>query len=62
MGTLVTMKDERLQPMQWKMGRIIEVRPGDDGIVRVATVKTDSGKYKRTIKLLCPILHDNLDL
>ena len=54
-GTLVTIKENNLRPMQWKLGRIIAVHPGEDGVIRVATVKTIQGEFKRTVKQLCPL-------
>ncbi|XP_076623177.1 uncharacterized protein LOC143342807 [Colletes latitarsis] len=47
-GTLVLLKEENLPPMRWNLGRISELHPGDDKIVRVVTVKTADGIYKRT--------------
>jgi uncharacterized protein DUF5641 len=55
-GDLVVVKDDNLPPTKWQMGRIIMVHPGDDGNVRVATVKTQTGEYKRPVVKLCPIL------
>ncbi|CAA9997222.1 unnamed protein product [Nesidiocoris tenuis] len=40
---LVIMKEPNLSPSQWKMARITKVLPGEDGIVRVAEVKTAQG-------------------
>ncbi|CAG7824546.1 unnamed protein product, partial [Allacma fusca] len=54
-GTLVLLKDERLPPTEWKLGRIIQVHPGPDGLVRVVTLKTESGELKRPIVKLCPL-------
>ncbi|XP_050507556.1 uncharacterized protein LOC126885173 [Diabrotica virgifera virgifera] len=55
LGTLVVIRQNNIPPLQWPLGRIIEVHPGSDGIVRVATVKTNSGIYKRSIVKLCPL-------
>ncbi|XP_066585447.1 uncharacterized protein [Prorops nasuta] len=50
---------ERNQPcMYWPMGRVIELHPGDDGIVRVVTVKTSRGDFKRNVKCLCPLIEN----
>ncbi|CAK9834523.1 hypothetical protein ANTRET_LOCUS11040 [Anthophora retusa] len=54
-GTLVMIKEDNLPPMHWSMGRIVATHPGEDNIVRVATVKTIRGNYKRCIKKLCPL-------
>ncbi|CAK9799131.1 hypothetical protein ANTPLA_LOCUS1906 [Anthophora plagiata] len=54
-GQLVMIKEDNLPPMQWSMGRIVAVHPGADNIVRVATVKTQTGVYKRCVKKLAPL-------
>lgn len=52
---LVLLKDDNLPPLRWKLGRVINLHPGDDGIVRVATVKTTTGIFKRGVVKLCPL-------
>ncbi|XP_055633024.1 uncharacterized protein LOC129773443 [Toxorhynchites rutilus septentrionalis] len=52
-GKLVIIKDDNLPPMRWKLGRIIEVHPGADGIVRVVTLKTANGNLKRPVEKIC---------
>ncbi|KAJ8971652.1 hypothetical protein NQ317_015341 [Molorchus minor] len=54
-GTLVLIRDNNAPPTQWKLGRLILLHPGDDGIVRVATVKTQSGTLKRPLNALSPL-------
>ena len=44
--------ESNLQPSQWKTGRVIEVFPGSDGLVRVVKVRTESGDYLRAIHRL----------
>jgi len=48
-GNMVLVKDERLPPLKWRLGRVIAVHPGKDNHVRVATVKTTDGEIKRPI-------------
>ncbi|XP_060864286.1 uncharacterized protein LOC132940572 [Metopolophium dirhodum] len=36
-------------PIHWKLGRIQQVHPGADGVVRVATVRTEHGTLTRPI-------------
>ncbi|GFW08175.1 hypothetical protein TNCV_956061, partial [Trichonephila clavipes] len=36
----VLLKDPSTKPLDWPMGRILEVFPGSDGLVRVVNVKT----------------------
>lgn len=52
---LVLVVDKKTLSQTWSMGRIIEVHPSKDGKVRVATVKTATGEYKRAITELCPL-------
>lgn len=57
-GTIVFIMDERYPPAKWALGRITELHPGKDNLVRVATVKTSTSTFKRPIVKLCPL---NLD-
>lgn len=54
LGTLVLIKEDNLPPLQWSVGRIVELHPGADNVVRVVTVKTSSGHFKRAIQRICP--------
>jgi len=51
---IVIIKDEGMPPTRWKLGRIIKVHPGSDGVIRVATVRTANGsEMKRPTVKLC---------
>ncbi|XP_050522173.1 uncharacterized protein LOC126894894 [Daktulosphaira vitifoliae] len=54
-NTVVLMRDENLPPLKWSIGRIMEVHSGSDGVVRVATIRTATGVYKRAVRQLCPL-------
>lgn len=54
-GEMVLIKDERLPPNRWLLGRITTVFPGTDGVNRVADVKTTSGTLRRAWNRLCPL-------
>ncbi|XP_051165690.1 uncharacterized protein LOC127284337 [Leptopilina boulardi] len=54
-GQLVLIRDDRYPPTKWPLGKIIEVHPGSDGKVRVVTVKTTHGTYRRPIVRLSPL-------
>ena len=57
-GDIVLLKEDGLVPTKWPLARIISVHPGKDDIVRVVTVKTPTGTYKRPITktaLLLPL-------
>lgn len=55
-GDIVLVKENNLPPGKWAMGRVIDVHPGEDGHVRVTTVKTQSGVIKRPIVKLSKLL------
>lgn len=50
---VVLVKDRNLPCTQWALGRVVATHPGEDGIVRAATVKTKSGELKIAAKSLC---------
>ncbi|XP_075991105.1 uncharacterized protein LOC142986474 [Anticarsia gemmatalis] len=54
-GSLVLVKDEHLPPGRWALGRVLELHPGADGLVRVVTLKTKNGTLKRPITKLSPL-------
>ncbi|GJQ66388.1 hypothetical protein Trydic_g8494 [Trypoxylus dichotomus] len=54
-GDLVVIKDDHLPPSRWKLGRITEVQPGKDNVVRVVTIRTCSGQMKRSVTRVCPL-------
>ena len=53
---IVILQEENLIPTKWPLARVLEVHPGKDGLVRVATVKTSSGIYKRPTTKLALLL------
>lgn len=53
-GALVLIR-EASHPLQWTIGRIRTLHPGSDGIVRVASVDTTSGRLTRPAVKLCPL-------
>lgn len=54
-GTLVLIEGDNSPPLQWEMGSIIDVHPGPDNEVRVATVKVGRGTLKRHLNKLYPL-------
>lgn len=52
---IVLVTQENFPPTKWPIGRIMEVYPGEDGIVRSAEVLFNDGIYKRPIARLCPL-------
>ena len=52
-NSLVLLVDESLPRGKWPLGRILDVFPGPDGLVRSVLVKTASGEYTRPITRIC---------
>ncbi|XP_054276611.1 uncharacterized protein LOC128995618 [Macrosteles quadrilineatus] len=46
---LVVIHEDNLPPLSWKLGRVLSVSPGTDGIVRVVHLKTASGHLSRPV-------------
>lgn len=57
-GELVLVKNDNQPPSQWILARIINVHPGNDGLIRVATIKTEAGELVRPIVKLCRLPTD----
>lgn len=51
--TLVIVKEDNVPALNWKLGRIINVHPGPDGVIRTAAVRTIAGLFKRPVVKLC---------
>ena len=61
-GDIVLLRDVTLFPTRWPLARVIDVHPGRDNLVRVVTLKTERGEYKRPITkiaMLLPAKSDN---
>lgn len=54
-GALVLLKEDNTPPSYWHLGRITQIHPGSDGIVRVVSVKTKHGVLKRAVTKICVI-------
>ncbi|KAF0751341.1 Integrase catalytic domain-containing protein [Aphis craccivora] len=57
--TVVLIRDDNLPPLQWSIGRVIEIHVGADNQVRVATVKTSHGKFQHVVRNLCSLPFDD---
>ncbi|CAI6372181.1 unnamed protein product [Macrosiphum euphorbiae] len=58
-GALVILKEDNIPPLQWRLGRVTRILAGDDGVARVAMVKTERGEIKRAVRTLCPLPADD---
>ncbi|XP_058837171.1 uncharacterized protein LOC131693407 [Topomyia yanbarensis] len=64
-GSIVLLQEDSLPVLKWSIGRVVDVHPDDNGIVRVASVRLPSGSIsRRAISRLCllPIEVDSAQL
>ncbi|XP_018375209.1 PREDICTED: putative nuclease HARBI1 [Trachymyrmex cornetzi] len=51
---MVLLRNENTPPMHWRLGRVVAVYPGKDGLIRVIDVKTSNGVLQRSLpKIWC---------
>lgn len=61
LGSLVIIKEDNIAPAHWRLGRIIVLHGGSDGVCRVASIRTSFGVCKRAVGRLCPLPLDEED-
>lgn len=54
LNDLVIMKDHS-STNTWRLGRVVQLHPGEDNLVRVVTIRTQKGIFKRSISTLCKL-------
>ncbi len=47
--------DEDLKRGKWPLGRVVNVMPSVDGVVRVVEVRTKDGTYTRPVAKICKL-------
>lgn len=55
LDSLVLIKDDNLPPLNWRLGRIVRLYPGSDGVSRVADIRTGTGTIRRSFSKICPL-------
>lgn len=61
-GQMVIVREDNVPTMQWKLGRIQNVIPGHDGLVRVADVRVGNKVIRRPVVKLCLLpIEDNYE-
>ena len=59
-GELFWMVDESVRQCEYKMGRVIQVLKGHDGVVRSARVKMAHGEFNRPVVKLAIVFYDGV--
>lgn len=60
-GMLVVIREDNMPPQLWHLGRITEVTPGADGLVRVVKIRTANGQMSRSISKIAILpIEDNV--
>ena len=60
-GDVVLLQETGNTPTKWPIARVIAVHPGSDELVRVVTVKTPQGVYKRPVSKVAVLLPNETD-
>ena len=55
-GDVVVLKEDNMVVCQWPLARVVSTNPGSDGLVRVVTLKTKDGTYKRPVTKIAPLV------
>ena len=59
-GELVWLVDDSVKNCEYKLGRIVEIFTGNDGVVRSARVKIAHGELNRPVVKLAPVFYDGV--
>lgn len=49
---MVVIIDKQLPPLMWRLGRVLDLLPGQDGVVRLVRILTSQGQFTRPIREL----------
>ena len=58
-GDIVILRDESTFPTKWPIAKVVEIHRGNDNLVRVVTLKTAKGIYKRPIHKIVLLIPTN---
>ena len=56
-GDVVCIRNEHLAPTKCPLAHVVDVHPGQDGQVRVVTVRTSRGTYKCPVTKIVTLIH-----
>ena len=51
-GELILIDDDTVKKRAWSLGRVTQIMPSDDGVVRVVEIRTKNGTYTRPVARL----------
>ena len=57
---VVILQERGMVPTEWPLGRVVGVHPGQDGLVRVVSVKTSRGVYRRPVTKVAVLIPSDL--
>jgi hypothetical protein len=55
-GDIVILQESGTVPTKWPLGRVVRTHLGQDNLVRVVTLKTAQGTYKRPVSKIAVLL------
>ena len=55
-GDVVVLQEDNMVPTKWPLAKVIQTHTGKDGFVRVVTIKTATGTYKRPVTKIALLL------
>ena len=55
-GDVVILQEDNMVPTKWPLAKVIQTHTGKDGLVRVVTIKTPTGTYKRPVTKITLLL------
>ena len=55
-GNVVILKEDSVIPTKWPLAKVVQIHPGRDNIVRIATIRTSKGTYHRPIAKLAMLI------
>ena len=61
-GDIVVLQEDNLVPTKWPLALVMKVHVGNDKLVRVVTVKTSTGTYKRPTNKMALLLPTTLSM
>ena len=53
LGSLVLLKEDNLPPLKWSLGRVTELHPGKDNVIRSVSVRVGHSILERPVTKLC---------